>query len=85
MTKPPEHDAEPDAPVDPATLSYEQAVASLETIVGRIERGEIGLEESLDAYRTATELLQRCRSILDVAEQRIESVTPDVDGAEPEP
>jgi len=88
MTKRRENEPAKDAadkPLDPATLSYEQAVEALESIVERIEGGEIGLEESLEAYRGATELLKRCRSILEVTEQRMETISAEDDETEPAP
>lgn len=58
-------------------MTYEQALAELEALIERIERGEIGLEESLAEYRRGTALLTRCRAILDTAEQQIEQLTAD--------
>ena len=57
-------------PVD--ELSYESAVGELESIIERIESGEIGLEDSIHHYERGTNLLRRCRAILSRAEQRIE-------------
>ena len=58
-----------DQPVD--ELSFEDAVDALETIITRIERGEIGLEASLLERQRGEALIRRCRSILDHAEQEI--------------
>ena len=57
------------------SMTYEQALAELEALIERIERGEIGLEESLAEYRRGAALLTRCRAILDTAEQQIEQLT----------
>ena len=59
------------------SMTYEQALAELEALIERIERGEIGLEESLAEYRRGAALLTRCRVILDTAEQQIEQLTAD--------
>lgn len=61
---------------DPATLSYEQAIAEAEGIVDRIESGEAGIEESLAAYERGLALLTRCREILEKAEQRVTELSP---------
>jgi len=62
-----------DSTTDPAEeLTYEQAVEELETIIERIESGEIGLEDSIRQYERGAVLLKRCREILGRAEQRIE-------------
>lgn len=67
----------PQEGLDPAiaALGFEEAVAELETIIERMERGETGLEESLREYARGDQLIQRCRQILEVAEQRIEAIT----------
>ncbi len=56
---------------DPATLNYEDAIGALEEIVERIEGGEIGLAESMEAYERGVELIARCRAVLGEAEQKI--------------
>ena len=56
-------------------MTYEDAVSELEAIIERIEEGQIGLEESLEAYRRGAALIQRCRSLIDVAEQQVKKVT----------
>jgi exodeoxyribonuclease VII small subunit len=66
----------PDERPAAAELSYEQAIAELEAINERIELGEIGLEESLVEFRRGMTLVQRCREILDVAEQELKKVKP---------
>ena len=62
-------------------LTFEQALEELETIIERIEQGEIGLEESLAQYRRGAALLKRCRGILDTAEQQVEELTAGDDDA----
>jgi exodeoxyribonuclease VII small subunit len=56
-------------------MTYEDAVSELEAIIERIEEGQIGLEESLESYRRGAALIQRCRSLIDVAEQQVKKVT----------
>lgn len=56
------------------SLTFEQAFEQAEQIVAQIERGEIGLEASIEAYERGLALLGRCRRILDQAEQRIEAL-----------
>ncbi|MHC4766711.1 MAG: exodeoxyribonuclease VII small subunit, partial [Planctomycetota bacterium] len=60
---------------DPDKMSYEQVIEELESIIGRIEQGKIGLAESLAEYQRGAALLRRCRGILEVAEQQIEKLT----------
>ena len=51
--------------------TFEEALAELEKIVGDVEAGEIGLEESIDQYEAGMKLIKYCRAILDQAEKRI--------------
>lgn len=61
---------------DPAEMTWEQAMAELESINEKIEQGEIGLEESLTEYRRGVALTKRCHAILDVAEQELKKIKP---------
>lgn len=45
-------------------LDYDKAMQKLEQVVGRIEQGEMGLEEMRGEVKTALELIQLCRSKL---------------------
>lgn len=56
--------------IDPeiAAMNYETAVEELEGLVESIERGDVGLEASLAAYRRGEQLLRHCRALLDRAE-----------------
>ncbi|TVQ55674.1 MAG: exodeoxyribonuclease VII small subunit [Phycisphaerales bacterium] len=66
--------------VPPAeSLSFERAVEELESIIDRIEQGEIGLEESLRQRKRGDELIKRCRTILDAAEQELETAAEEKD------
>lgn len=62
-------------PPAPSNLGFEAALAELETIIDRIEQGEVGLEESIQQYRRGAALVGRCRSILDSAEQEVERIS----------
>lgn len=60
---------------DAESMGFEDAVAELESIIERIDAGEVGLESSLDAYRRGAALVRRCRAILDSAQQEIERIS----------
>ena len=62
--------------IDPklAKLSFEESLQALESIIDRIEQGEIGLEDSLAAYKQGEQLIKRCRTLLFDAEQRVKTV-----------
>ena len=44
-------------PVD--QMSFEQATAELEQVVGQLERGDVALEQSIQLYERRAELKQR--------------------------
>jgi exodeoxyribonuclease VII small subunit len=62
---------------DPESMSFEQATEELESIIERIEQGEIGLEESLSERKRGERLIRRCRAILDAAEQELQHTAPE--------
>jgi exodeoxyribonuclease VII small subunit len=67
---------------------FEEAIRELEQILAQIERGEVGLEESLVKYERGTFLIQHCQGILTGAEKQIELITKSANGtlkAEPLP
>jgi exodeoxyribonuclease VII small subunit len=53
---------------------FEESLAQLESIIERIESGEIGLEQSIAEYERGMTLIGRCREILEKAEQRVEEL-----------
>ena len=56
-------------------LSFEEAIKELTAIVGKIEQGEIPLQDSLEQYEKGMALIKQCRTILQKAEERIEKVS----------
>ncbi len=60
---------------DISKLSFEQAIKELTSIVGKIEQGEIPLQDSLTQYERGMSLIQHCQAILKKAEQRIEKIS----------
>lgn len=74
--------AEKNQKKDVAELTFEEAIAGLTDIVGKIEQGQIPLQESLDQYEKGMALIKHCRTILQKAEQRIEKIAKDEEGKE---
>jgi len=58
-------------PADQETLDFEQTLSEVESIVGQLESGSLGLSESLQQYETGIRQLKRCHQLLDAAEQRV--------------
>jgi exodeoxyribonuclease VII small subunit len=61
-------------------LTFEESLKRLETIAREIEEGKIGLEDAITRYEEGMKLVQRCRSILTTAEQKIKKLQPTEDG-----
>jgi exodeoxyribonuclease VII small subunit len=64
-----------------ADLSFEEALAELETVVGRLESGEVPLEESIALYARGAELRRHCEDKLKAAEARVAEITEGPEGA----
>jgi exodeoxyribonuclease VII small subunit len=62
-------------------LTFEKALAELEAIVQRLERGDVALEESIEIYARGEALKAHCDRLLKQAEARIEKITLGADGA----
>jgi exodeoxyribonuclease VII small subunit len=56
---------------DVATLTYEQALSELDTLIQRLEGGAVNLDEAIACYERASRLAQRCAELLDRTEQKI--------------
>jgi exodeoxyribonuclease VII small subunit len=70
-----------DANADVGTLPFEKALAELETIVQRMEQGDVALDESIRIYERGEALKKRCEMLLRDAEARVEKIALDAKGA----
>ncbi len=61
-------------------FSFERALKELESIVGRLERGDVELEESIVIYERGAALREHCDRLLKQAEAKVEKLTLDGDG-----
>ena len=60
---------------DLGELSFEESIKELTNIVGKIEQGQIPLQDSLSQYEKGMALIKQCRAILQKAEKRIEKIS----------
>ncbi len=65
---------------DIADMSFERALKELEAIVGRLERGDVELEESITIYERGEALRNHCDRLLKQAEAKVEKLTVGQDG-----
>ena len=58
--------------MDPTIKDFEAALAELDTIVKKLEEGDLPLETSLQLYERGVQLSRFCHARLEEAERRIE-------------
>lgn len=56
-------------------VNFEEALKELEALVERMEKGELALEDSLQAFERGIALTRHCQSALKAAEQKVEILT----------
>jgi exodeoxyribonuclease VII small subunit len=56
------------------SLPFEEAFEELETIVQRLEAGDLTLEEAIALYQRGMGLAQRCNEALDAAELQVQQL-----------
>jgi exodeoxyribonuclease VII small subunit len=61
-------------------MNFERALKELESIVGRLERGDVELEESISIYERGEALRNHCDTLLKQAEAKVEKLTFGPDG-----
>lgn len=66
---------------DIGSLSFEDALRALETIVRQLESGDVPLEDSISLYEKGDRLRQHCQKRLDAAQARIERIVAGPDGS----
>lgn len=62
-------------------MSFEAALARLETIVRMLESGNAALDESLSVFEEGIALVKMCNEKLEAAEQKIKILTKADDGS----
>jgi exodeoxyribonuclease VII small subunit len=60
---------------DPSIKDFEAAIAELESVVRKLEEGDLPLEQSLALYERGVQLSRYCHARLEEAERRIEILT----------
>ncbi len=67
-----------DTPI--SEMSFEDAMRELEQVVGKLERGDVALEDSIKLYERGAELKKRCEAKLKEAEEKVAAITLGSDG-----
>ncbi|NSX56675.1 exodeoxyribonuclease VII small subunit [Parasulfitobacter algicola] len=61
-------------------MSFEEAMAELERVVGQLEGGDVPLEQSITLYERGAELKKHCEAKLKAAEEKVAKITLDETG-----
>ena len=56
-------------------FNFEEKLRELEQLVTRMEDGNLGLEESLEAFENGVKLVKECQQALEAAEQKVKVLT----------
>jgi len=65
--------------------NFEKALAELESLLEKLESGELPLDESLADFKRGVELTRRCQAVLDQAQQSVEKLLNPEDESTAEP
>lgn len=61
-------------------MSFESAMAELDQVVGKLEHGDVALEDSIKLYERGAALKAHCETKLKEAEEKVEKITVGPDG-----
>jgi len=57
---------------DNKPIDFEKALAELESLVARLERGDVPLDEALQTFERGVALTRQCQARLQAAQQKVE-------------
>ena len=66
---------------DITALTYEAALAELDTLIVKLEGGSIALEEAIGAYERGVVLAKHCAELLERTERRVNQLVVSASGA----
>jgi exodeoxyribonuclease VII small subunit len=58
--------------VENKPIDFEKALAELESLVERLERGDVPLDEALRTFERGVALTRHCQACLQAAQQKVE-------------
>ncbi|MEH6654818.1 exodeoxyribonuclease VII small subunit [Loktanella salsilacus] len=61
-------------------MTFEDAIRELEQVVGKLERGDVALDDSIALYERGAALKKRCETKLSEAEEKVAKITVGPDG-----
>ncbi|QIR14027.1 exodeoxyribonuclease VII small subunit [Shewanella aestuarii] len=67
----------------PESLSFEQSLNELETIVSSLEQGEVSLDDALKQFERGIKLVRQSQAKLEQAQQKVSILLDDTDTLAP--
>jgi len=61
-------------PATPAAPAFEAALAQLESLVSRLESGDLPLDEALRTFEQGVRLTRECQTALAAAQQKVQQL-----------
>ncbi len=65
---------ENEIPADIKEMSFESAMQELETIVEKLDSGNVDLDQSIDIYTRGSQLKSHCEQKLRAAQERVDKI-----------
>jgi exodeoxyribonuclease VII small subunit len=72
--------AETKIPADIASMSFEDALAELQSLVKSLEKGDSKLDEAINSYQRGVDLKRHCEAKLREAQLKVEKIVQSADG-----
>ena len=72
--------AETKIPADIASMSFEDALAELQSLVKSLEKGDSKLDDAINSYQRGVDLKRHCEAKLREAQLKVEKIVQSADG-----
>jgi exodeoxyribonuclease VII small subunit len=67
-------------PADIASMSFEEALAELQSLVKSLEKGDSKLDDAINSYQRGVDLKRHCEAKLREAQLKVEKIVQTADG-----
>ncbi|HUL07154.1 MAG TPA: exodeoxyribonuclease VII small subunit [Candidatus Acidoferrum sp.] len=68
-------------PADIASMSFEEALAELQSLVKSLEKGDSKLDDAINSYQRGVDLKRHCEAKLREAQLKVDKIVQSADGA----
>jgi len=68
-------------PADIAGMSFEEALAELQSLVKSLEKGDSKLDDAINSYQRGVDLKRHCEAKLREAQLKVDKIVQSADGA----